>query len=152
MLADCVTSSSEDTAPTPTDRAFIVWSQTELADYRLTSAVELYGGNGRLVSHFFLNLTEYTTPLDRAGGCEDWDITDEPSPFGSIERHVLRATRSICQRGRPVGAIVVRAMFDYRDLPFIPTESRYLEPFGPGRKPAVEGAPGQDIEFIVYGW
>ena len=40
--AEFVTSSSEDAAPT-TDRAFIVWSQTELATYRTTSAVELYG-------------------------------------------------------------------------------------------------------------
>ena len=32
-LADFVTSSAEDAAPT-TDRAFIVWSQTELATYR----------------------------------------------------------------------------------------------------------------------
>ena len=41
-LAEFVTSSSEDRRP-PTDRAFIVWSQTELATYRITSAVELYG-------------------------------------------------------------------------------------------------------------
>jgi signal transduction histidine kinase len=151
MLADFVTSSSEDTAPT-TDRAFVVWSQTELADYRLTSAVELYGASGRLVSHFFLNLTEFGTTVFRAAGCDDWDITDESSPFGSTERHVLRATRSICQRGRSVGTIVVRAMFDYRDLPFIPAENRYLEPFNPNRPAPVEGEPGQDVEFIVYGW
>ena len=59
-LAEFVTSSSEDAAPT-TDRAFIVWSQTELATYRTTSAVELYGPNGRLVSRFALILPEYGT-------------------------------------------------------------------------------------------
>ena len=52
-LADFVSGSSEDQAPT-TDRAFIVWSGTELATYRTTSAVELYGANGRLIriNHF----------------------------------------------------------------------------------------------------
>ncbi len=59
-LPEFVTSSSEDAAPT-TDRAFIVWSQTELASSRTTSAVELYGPNGRLVSRFALDLPEYAT-------------------------------------------------------------------------------------------
>ena len=65
-LAEFVTSSSEDQAPT-TDRAFIVWSQTELATYRITSAVELYGPNGRLVSRFALILPEYGT-TERSSG------------------------------------------------------------------------------------
>ena len=150
-LAELVTDAGE--APTA-DRAFLIWSQTELAKYRLTSGVELYGLNGRLVSSFALNLSEYTTALERAGACNDWDVIDEASPFGSNERHVLRATRSICQRGGPVGAIVVRAMYDYRDLPFIPaqSQSRYLDAFDPDRNADVEGVPGQDVEFIVYGW
>ena len=44
-LREFVASSAEIATPT-TDRAFLVWSQTELAQYRLTSAVELYGANG----------------------------------------------------------------------------------------------------------
>jgi signal transduction histidine kinase len=150
-LADFVTSSAEDAAPT-TDRAFLVWSQTELARYRLTSAVELYRANGRLVSRFALYLPEYTTTAYRAASCDDWDAFEEVSPFGSSERHVLHASRGICDRGRTVGAIVVRAMFDYRDLPFISAQSRYLESLGPDQQALVEGTPGSDIEFIVYGW
>jgi signal transduction histidine kinase len=150
-LADFVTSSSEHAAPT-TDRAFLVWSQTELARYRLTSAVELYRANGRLVSRFALYLPEYTTTPYRPASCDDWDAFEEVSPFGSSERHVLHASRGICERGRLIGAIVVRAMFDYRDLPFISAQSRYLESLGPDRQALVEGTPGSDIEFIVYGW
>jgi signal transduction histidine kinase len=150
-LADFVTSSAEDAAPT-TDRAFLVWSQTELARYRLTSAVELYRANGRLISRFALYLPEYTPTAYRAASCDDWDAFEEVSPFGSSERHVLHASRGICDRGRTVGAIVVRAMFDYRDLPFISAQSRYLESLGPDQQALVEGTPGSDIEFIVYGW
>ena len=150
-LADFVTTSEEDAAPT-TDRAFLVWSQTELARFRLTSAIELYRANGRLVSRFALYLPEYTTTTYRAASCDDWDVFEEVSPFGASERHVLHASRGICERGRTVGAIVVRAMFDYRDLPFISAQSRYLESLGPDRQALVEGTPGSDIEFVVYGW
>ena len=93
-LADFITSSSEDAAPT-TDRAFIVWAQTELATYRTTSAVELYGPNGRLVSRFALILPEYGTTNDRAGSCDEWELYEEVSPFGSSLRPVLRASRAI---------------------------------------------------------
>ncbi len=113
-LREFVASSADIATPT-TDRAFLVWSQTELARYRLTSAVELYGTNGRLVSRFALNLPEYTTTEYVAPGC-DWDLVEEVSPFGSTERNVLRASRGICENGQPVGGIVVRAMLDYRTL------------------------------------
>jgi signal transduction histidine kinase len=150
-LADFVTSSSEDRAPT-TDRAFIVWSQTELATYRTTSAVELYGPNGRLVSRFALILPEYGTTNDRAGSCDEWELYEEVSPFGSSLRPVLRASRAICENGRRVGAIVVRAMLDYRSLPFISSESPYVESLKVNTAVPPEGGFARDLEFAVYGW
>src|SRR5689334_21376639 len=57
-LGDQVTASDDDAMPT-IDRAYIVRSRTELATYRTTSAVELYGANGHLISRFALNLPEY---------------------------------------------------------------------------------------------
>jgi signal transduction histidine kinase len=150
-LAELVTSSSEDAAPT-TDRAFLVWSRTELATYRTTSAVELYGPNGRLVSRFALILPEYGTTNDRLGGCDEWDLYEEASPFGSILRPVLRASRAICDGGRPVGAIVVRAMLDYRSLPFSSSESPYLEALRPDQRTASEARFEGDVSFAVYGW
>ena len=59
---------------------------------------------------------------------------DEISPFGSSERHVLRTSRGICQNGRLVGSIVVRVMLDYRTLPFISSQSPYLESLRPNRR------------------
>ena len=94
-LVEFVTSSAEDEAPTTRDRAFLVWSQTALAQYRLTSAVELYGLKGRLVSAFALNLPDTPTPY-LAGSCDEWDLYEELPPFGSTKRHVLRASRGIC--------------------------------------------------------
>jgi signal transduction histidine kinase len=141
-------------APTPTpdpSRAFLVWSRTDLATYRLTSAVELYAGDGRLISRFAL-LPEYATTEFRATGCSWEQPFDEVSPFGSSERHVLRTGRGVCVDGRIVGSLVVRVMLDYRTLPFISSQSPYLEALRPNRQAPREGVSGRDVEFVVYGW
>jgi signal transduction histidine kinase len=136
-----------------TDRAFVVWSNTDLARYRLTSAIDLYDAEGRLVSPFALHLPEYATARFRASGCGSWEQPfDEISPFGSSERHVLRTSRGICQNGRLVGSIVVRVMLDYQTLPFISSQSPYLESLRANRQAPPEGVSGRDIEFAVYGW
>jgi signal transduction histidine kinase len=148
-LGELVTASDEDAAPT-TDRAFIVWSRTELAAYRTTSAVELYSANGRLISRFALNLPEYVAGTYATGSCDDWELYEEASPFGSSTRNVLRASRAICSDQRRVGAIVVRAMLDYRTLPFIAPQNPYVESLAPPRRG--EDATGRDVEFVFYGW
>jgi signal transduction histidine kinase len=149
-LAALVEPSKDAALPNP-DRAYQVWWETELRTYRLTSAVELYGANGRLVSRFALNLPEYAAAAHEATGCS-WEVLDEVLPFGSSQRHVLRASRGICVRGRIVGGIVVSVMLDYRTLPFIEAQSPYLESLRPERQPPGEGVVGRDVEFVVYGW
>jgi signal transduction histidine kinase len=139
--------------PTPTtDRAFVAWSRTDLATYRLTSALELFNAQGRPVSRFALSLPEYSTSAYRATGCAWEPLVDEVSPLGSIERHVLRTSRGICDRGRILGGIVVRAMLDPRTLPFISSQSPYLQSLRLGRPSPSEGVFGRDIEFAMYGW
>ena len=150
-LTEFVTSSSEDAAPT-TDRAFIVWSQTELARSRTTSAVELYGPNGRLVSRFALDLPEYGAAEYRGGSCTDWELFEEVSPFGSTLRNVLRASRAICLGRQRVGGIVVRARLDYRALPFGSTPNPYLESLMPRGPDEPEPSVGSDVELVFYGW
>ena len=136
-------------APT-TDRAFVIWSQTDLGTYRLTSEVELYDADGRLVSRFAL-VPEYTNTTYRAESCNWEQPFDEVSAFGSSERHVLRTGRAICDRGQRVGSIIVRVMLDYRTLPFISSQSPYVESLRTNQAPS-EAASGRDVEFVVYGW
>ena len=149
-LAEYVTAASDTETPT-TDRGFLVWSQTDLGTYRLTSAVELYRGDGRLVSRFALKLPAYGAGPYSPGTC-GWAISDDISPIGASEPHVLRASRGICVRGRVVGAVVVRAMVDYRTLPFIAPQDPYLESLRPDRRALGEDVTGRDVEFAVYGW
>lgn len=53
--------SRDEVGGSSTDVAFLVWSQTGLSRSRLTSAIELYGPDGRLASRFALNVPEFGT-------------------------------------------------------------------------------------------
>ena len=122
-----------------------------MAKYRLTSAIELYGADGSLVSRFALNLPEYTTPRHEATSC-GWEVFEEVLPFGASERNVPQASRGVCDRGVIRGSIVVRVMLDYRTLPFLSSQNPFLESLRPERAAAPEGSQGNDIEFVGYGW
>jgi len=130
-----------------TDRAFQVWRVTALATYPITSSVELFGPDGRLVSR---------VPTSEERVCS-WDIFEEVSPFFAVERRVLSASRAVCVNdpsgtSRVVGSIVVHAMLDYANLPFIASKSPYVELLRPAEPQRREGVSGGDVEFAVYGW
>jgi signal transduction histidine kinase len=157
QLADLVESAARgDSDQVTTDAAFAVWSLTDLARFRLTSAVELYAQDGRLVSRFALNLPEEAA-LDawRAPKCA-WDVYGEVSPFGAEDRRVLHAGRGLCtgsaREAARSGAIVVHAMLDYTALPFISSQSPYFELFRTSRPEALDRLPDREVEFVAYGW
>jgi signal transduction histidine kinase len=143
--------------PVPTEYAFLVWSQTDLAAFRLTSAIELYAEDGALTSRFALNLPEYTQAQQRwqETGCE-WELFEEVSPFGSEERRLLHAGRRLCTEDaghrRMVGTIVIHAMLDYGTLPFITSQNPYIELFRNQPVLDIESSLGHDVAFVVYGW
>jgi signal transduction histidine kinase len=142
--------------PPPTDAAFTVWRQTDLARLRLTSSVELYAADGSLVSRFALNLPAEiaATPQWTESGCH-WDIFGEPLA-GTEDRVLLHAGRGLCtasgdRPGTPQGAIVVHVMLDYGTLPFLASQNPYgdlLQPGGEVRR----DAHGRTIAFAMYGW
>jgi len=137
--------------PPEAEPAFQIWRATDLSTFRLTSAVEVYGPNGRLASRFALRLPQTAPATLALGSCLDWDVLDEVTALGSSERHVLRASRGICENGRRTGGLVLRAMLDYRTLPFTWSELPYVASLGPNREP-IEDAHGSDVEFVAYGW
>ena len=150
-------------APCPrpgTEGAFLVWKQTALARARLTSAVELYDRRDCMIYRFALDFPEYTgtaqAPL-ATSRC-NWDVFGEAAPFGSGERNMLHAERKICApdaKGvqRTVGAIVVHVVVDYRTLPFLTSQSPYIEVFRPPDSGAPrEGTTATHVETVIYGW
>ncbi|MDQ3070185.1 MAG: HAMP domain-containing histidine kinase [Acidobacteriota bacterium] len=138
-------------APGP-QAAFFVWNSTPLGDARLTSAVELYSADGAFVSRFALNLPEVDAVSQRtiSQTCE-WEVFGEVNRFGSEERRMLHAERSLCEPGAGRrGTIVVHVMPDYRTLPFVASANPYLEILrgrAPGRRPVDE-----DLQVAIYGW
>jgi signal transduction histidine kinase len=155
-LPDLVDVAAPDDPP-PSDAAFLVWRQTALGRQRLTSAVELYNRNGRLVSRFPLNMPEYTAAaVQSSAGC-DWDVFVEVAPFGSEERRLLHAERRVCTIGasgvpEQQGAVILHVLFEYETLPFITSQNPYYEVVRASGAPAEEGTPGGNVEVAIYGW
>ena len=143
-----------------TDGAFFLWRQTNLAQLRLTSAIEVYGAGGALLSRFALNFPEYgRAPQDwRVSQC-DWDVFGTVAPFGSQERRILHAERAICPSSgdqhtdrSTLGSVVVLVALDYQALPFISSQSPYVELLRQTPQAEEEGRTGQDVELVIYGW
>jgi signal transduction histidine kinase len=145
--------------PAPSDdqtaAAFQVWQATSLANYPVTSSVELFGPGGVLVSRYAFNLPEEREPpLSEENSCE-WQIFEEVNPFFAEERRVLHAGRRICgeKPGETLGSIVVRAMqYDFENLGFISSRSPYVDLVRPANPQRSEGVAGRDVEYAVYGW
>ena len=147
---------SEASAGPRTDTAFQIWRRTVLARQRLTSDVEIYDGTGALVSRFALNFPEYMMTAqapEALRGCQ-WETVGEAQPVGGgQEQNTLHAQRSICVDGRPVAALVVHVVFDYRALPFISASSAYFDVFSESPVAhSLEGPAAGDIDLAVYGW
>jgi signal transduction histidine kinase len=136
------------------DRAFQVWRVTSMAAYPLTSSVELYGPDGTLLSRFAFNLPEdLTTAAKWQEPTCAWEVFEEVSPFFAEERRVLHAGRAAClPDGSRAGSIVVHAMLDYENLPFISSRSPYVELLRPEDPLQNEDVSGRDVEFAFYGW
>lgn len=159
-LPRVVASAPREVGRVPTDAAFKLWQQTDLARARLTSAVEVYAPEGPLVSRFGFNFPEYhaSVPLWRSDTCT-WEVFGEATVFGSEERSMLHAERAICEtnaqeRRRVRGGIILHVMLDYSSLPFLSTQSPYYDLFrAQERDPASrEQIAARDMDLVVYGW
>ena len=152
-LAELVAGTS-GSSEAQTDGAFRAWRVTSLSTYPVTSSVELYGPSGALVSRFAFNLPEdlAAAPRSEESTCE-WEAYEEVAPFFAEERRYLHAGRALCTPdGRILGSIVVHAMLDYANLPFIASQSPYVELLRPTDPLRGEGISGRDVEFAFYGW
>jgi signal transduction histidine kinase len=136
------------------DAAFDLWRRTRLAEAPVTSSVELHDASGVLFSRYAFNLPDdlVAPPTWTESSC-DWAVFEEVSPFFADERRMLHAGRTVCgPDGQAAGSIVVHAVLDYENLPFIPTANPYLEVIRPADGLLGEGRPAEGLEYAVYGW
>jgi signal transduction histidine kinase len=157
-------------APVTTDLAFSLWKQTALGSALdpITSSVELYGPTGTLRSRFAFNLPEaLVDPRADEPPCTQtttWgEVYGEVAPFFADERPMLHAGRPICSpSGARIGSVVVHAILDYENLPFISSRTPYRELLRPsdsrraseasGREDTFDNLRSRDVEFAFYGW
>jgi signal transduction histidine kinase len=155
-LRDLVSAPARAGGDTMTERAIRLWQGTALASYPpVTSSLELFGADGKLVSRFAFNLPEdLSAPQPSEENSCDWEIFEEVNPFFAEERRILHAGRKLCTSpDESVGSIVLHAMLtDYENLPFIESRSPYIEVLRPDDTQRREGFSGRDIEYAVYGW
>ena len=139
------------------DVAFSIWSTTDLATFRLASAVELYHADGTLASRFALNLPEFSAAQQRwtDSSCT-WELFEEVSPLGTQDRRLLHAGRGLCVdsggRREHVGSVVIHAMLDYGSLSFLSSQNPYVEVFRHQANRGRESSSIRDVTFAVYGW
>jgi signal transduction histidine kinase len=135
--------------------AFQVWQSTELSLYPITSSVELYGPDRALLSRFAFNLPEdLAARLSEEQTC-GWELYEGVAPFFAEERRVLHAGRLVCADDTtkpPLGSVVVRAILDYENLPFIFSNNPYVELMRPSDPQRDQPLAGHDVEYAVYGW
>ena len=141
--------------PVSSHFAHVVWVQTNLARSRVTSEVELFGPDTRLVSRFALNIPEYlqreVIQSWQGSGCE-WRVSDDLRRFGGGSRVAVRAERGLCGAdGTLLGAVVVQVLPDHRALPFVPEANPYAEAIG-SRDASPRGSLLSDLQVAVYGW
>jgi signal transduction histidine kinase len=139
-------------APPDADRAYFLWSQTELGRQRLTSSVELYAPQGALVSRFALNLPAEFLATERVADLDcRWDVFGE-ALASTDDQVLLHAGRAVClPDGSKVGALLVHVVLDYGTLPFVADRdpaAALTRIGGTGD----QGSPGPLISFAVYGW
>jgi signal transduction histidine kinase len=141
-----------------TDAAFSLWTATDLEKARLTSAVELYGPDGSLVSRFALNLPDTEAAGKYKSRRCDWEIFGQAIPVGADERRMLHAERGICTadpvtgQRKSIGAVVLHVMLDYSALRFISSQSPYFQFIRGTQLETHLGSTGGDVELAVYGW
>ena len=73
------------------------------------------------------------------------------APFFAEERPVLHMGRVLCADGTRRGSIVVHAMLDYENLPFISSRTPYRELLRPTEALRGRRGRGRSPELSVYG-
>lgn len=129
--------------------AFRLWTQTDLAVFRLTSAIEIRDAAGALLSRFALNLPSYRQRQASPMADLTWRVAEDAVAFASTTQRVMDASRGIYQSDRLVGTIAVRVAHDYDTLPFISSHNPYFELFRSTAPEPVEAMVMRDIELSV---
>jgi signal transduction histidine kinase len=127
--------------------AFAAWSHTDLAAFGLSSAVEIQGPAGGVISRFALNLPPLPGPPRALPATDDWEESTEVTTFGSTEHMVRRARRRLAYHGQVHGGIQVDVGDDFWNLRFLRSNDPYSVLF---RAPAQGAIRDRPVHLVAY--
>ena len=152
----CPISSARSAAARRRPRRRSRCGRTELEEFRLTSAVELYGADGSLVSRFALNFPE----TEAAAQLQSNAATGRSSARRSRSAPTSAAcctpsaasARPTDRRHVIAGAVVVHVMLDYSALRVHLVAEPVLRVHSRAARRPREGTAGSDVELAIFGW
>ncbi len=109
------------------DLAYRLWTRTDFARFGYKSAVEIYDQNGGLLNRFALNLPRLSLSNAPIPGGEIWETEQNSVSFGNARKLILVSVRTLPD----IGFLVIQALQDYQNLPFVPSTSPFQELFRP---------------------
>jgi signal transduction histidine kinase len=128
--------------------AFAVWSETDLAAFGFSSAVEVQDATGAVISRFALNLPSLSGPDRPLPAGTGWQVSRDQLKFASAERRVLHARRALVYHGEVHGGVHVYVGDDFWNLPFVTGRDPYSVLF----RPAPKGSPrDRAVALLAYG-
>ena len=127
--------------------AFAAWSHTDVAAFGLSSAVEIQGPAGAVISRFALNLPPLPGPPRALPATDDWEESTELTTFGSTEHMVRRARRRLAYHGQVHGGIQVDVGDDFWNLRFLRSNDPYSVLF---RAPAQGAVRDRPVHLVAY--
>ena len=132
--------------------AYSLWQRMGLASSGYNSSLAIYGINGELRDQFSFNLTPLSpSSLPGFHNYREAVIVEKRTQIGSQQSILLQGTKTILDRNKPLGAVLVSLAIDYNNLPFIHSNDPYYELFRSSRVGASEETMfNTDLFLMVY--
>jgi len=132
--------------------AYRIWSGSDLSDFALSSAVDIYADDGTPVSRFALNFPDSELEWHEPEGPppEQWVIYEETYPGEPNRPRVFHARRALPIEGDVFWDLQIRLVAGWGNLPFIATRSPYADLFRSAAADAPLPAAHPDLALYVF--
>lgn len=132
--------------------AYRIWSGSDLSDFALSSAVDIFTEDGALVSRFALNFPDSELEWHEPEGPppEQWVIYEETYPGEPNRPRVFHARRALPVGEDALWDLQIRLVAGWSNLPFIATRSPYADLFRSAAAEAPLPAAHPDLALYVF--
>lgn len=132
--------------------AYSLWQRMGLASSGYNSSLAIYDSQGKLRDQFSFNLSPLSpSSLPNFQSYKKAVIEERGVQIGSQQTILLQGTKTLVDRNKPLGAVLVSLSIDYNNLPFIHSNDPYYELFRSSRAEASEETMfNTDLFLLIY--